>query len=58
MMDFKKLNNITGWAVFAVSLIIYVLTVERTASFGIVGSLLPLLTSLKCHTLQGLHSLC
>ena len=32
MTDFKKLNNLTGWAVFAVSMIAYVLTVERTAS--------------------------
>lgn len=30
---FKRLNNLTGWAVFAVALITYTLTVERTASF-------------------------
>jgi hypothetical protein len=33
MNNFKKFNNITGWAVFAVALVTYVLTMERTASF-------------------------
>lgn len=31
--DFKKWDTITGWAVFAVALIIYTLTVEPTMSF-------------------------
>ncbi|TAE18712.1 MAG: DUF2723 domain-containing protein [Bacteroidetes bacterium] len=30
---FSKLNNIVGWAVFAVATIVYLLTLERTASF-------------------------
>lgn len=30
---FKRLNTLTGWAVFAVALITYTMTVERTASF-------------------------
>lgn len=33
MNNFKRLNNITGWATFAVALITYTLTVEPTASF-------------------------
>ena len=32
-MSFKKLNNIGGWLVFAISLITFTLTVEPTASF-------------------------
>ncbi len=33
MNNFKKINNITGWVVFAIALITYVLTMEETASF-------------------------
>ncbi len=33
MSKFNRINNITGWLVFAVALVTYVLTVERTASF-------------------------
>lgn len=33
MNNFKRLNNIVGWAIFAISLISYTLTVEPTASF-------------------------
>jgi Protein O-mannosyl-transferase TMEM260-like len=36
-MDFRKLNNITGWLVFLVALITYVITIEDTASFWDVG---------------------
>ncbi|MGR3809309.1 protein O-mannosyl-transferase family [Jiulongibacter sp. NS-SX5] len=32
-MDFKKLNNIGGWAAFLIAFITYSLTVEPTASF-------------------------
>ncbi|MCA0362929.1 MAG: DUF2723 domain-containing protein [Bacteroidetes bacterium] len=32
-MNFKNLNNIGGWLVFAISLVTYTLTVEPTASF-------------------------
>jgi len=32
-MDYRKLNNITGWLLFAISTIVYILTVERTASY-------------------------
>jgi len=33
MMDFRKINNISGWAVFAFSTLVYILTVEQTASY-------------------------
>ncbi|HCC71064.1 MAG TPA: hypothetical protein DEQ09_07940, partial [Bacteroidales bacterium] len=32
-LRFKKINNITGWFVFLVSLIVYTLTLEPTVSF-------------------------
>jgi len=46
-MEFKKLNNITGWVVFAVSLIVYVLTVERTASFWDCGEFIAIAYKLE-----------
>jgi hypothetical protein len=33
MTRFNRTNNLTGWIVFAIALITYMLTVERTASF-------------------------
>lgn len=33
MEKYQKLNNIIGWGVFAISLIVYTLTLEPTASF-------------------------
>ncbi|MFT4857393.1 MAG: hypothetical protein ACI9ZX_002672 [Algoriphagus sp.] len=33
MLNFKQINNITGWVVFAVATLVFVLTVEQTASF-------------------------
>ncbi len=32
-MNFSKLNNISGWAVFAIATLTYVLTLEETASY-------------------------
>ena len=32
-MRFDRLNNVTGWAVWAVATLVYFLTVEPTASF-------------------------
>jgi hypothetical protein len=32
-MDFRKLNLITGWSVFAIATLVYVLTIEPTTSF-------------------------
>ena len=33
MYNYKRLNDITGWALFLIALTVYVLTVEETASF-------------------------
>ena len=33
MLTYHKINNITGWTVFAVATLVYTLTVEPTASF-------------------------
>ncbi|MFL5728379.1 MAG: DUF2723 domain-containing protein [Cytophagaceae bacterium] len=33
MLNYNKLNNITGWLVFAIATAVYVLTLEPTASF-------------------------
>lgn len=33
MNNFKRVNNLTGWVMFAIALVTYALTVERTASF-------------------------
>lgn len=33
MIKYKLINNITGWSVFAVAAIVYLLTIEPTASF-------------------------
>ncbi|MEO1051791.1 MAG: DUF2723 domain-containing protein [Bacteroidota bacterium] len=32
-MDFKKINNLTGWFVFLIATVVYLLTLEMTASF-------------------------
>ncbi len=32
-MDFKKVNNITGWVVFAIASLVYLVTIEPTTSF-------------------------
>ena len=36
-MNYQKINNISGWLVFAVATIVYVLSVEMTASFWDAG---------------------
>lgn len=33
MLEYKKVNNLTGWLVFVVATLVYALTVEETASF-------------------------
>lgn len=47
MTDFKKINNLTGWGVFLVSLITYVLTVEETASFWDCGEFIAIAYKLE-----------
>src|ERR1035438_962869 len=32
-MNFKRVNNITGWAIFVIASIVYLLTMEATGSF-------------------------
>ena len=32
-MQFKKINNLTGWAVFLVAATVYILTAEAGGSF-------------------------
>jgi hypothetical protein len=33
LMNFKKVNSITGWVVFVIASVVYLLTIEPTASF-------------------------
>ena len=33
MKNFNRINNLTGWIVFAIATIVYVMTIEETASF-------------------------
>ncbi len=47
MTDFKRINNLTGWGVFLVSLITYVLTVEETASFWDCGEFIAIAYKLE-----------
>lgn len=47
MKDFKKYNNITGWTVFAISLIVYTLTVEPSASLWDCGEFIAAANKLE-----------
>ncbi len=47
MTDFKKINNLTGWGVFLVSLIVYILTIEETASFWDSGEFIAIAYKLE-----------
>ncbi len=33
MISYRKINNLTGWAIFAIATIVYMLTIEPTASW-------------------------
>ncbi|MGK7392213.1 MAG: glycosyltransferase family 117 protein [Candidatus Cyclobacteriaceae bacterium M2_1C_046] len=37
MMNFQKINNIAGWSIFGLATVVYLITVEETASFWDVG---------------------
>lgn len=47
MGDFKKMNDLTGWGVFLISLITYVLTIEETASFWDCGEFIAIAFKLE-----------
>ena len=47
MTDFKKINTITGWIVFLISLVVYVITVEQVASFWDSGEFIAIAYNLK-----------
>src|SRR5687767_11541077 len=36
-MNFRKVNNITGWVVFVIASLVYILTAEASASFWDTG---------------------
>ena len=33
MIDYRKINNVTGWAMFVIALLVYWITMEETASY-------------------------
>ena len=49
-MSNKRIVNITGWAVFAISFIVYLLSVQRTGSLWDCGEFI-----LGAHKLQVVH---
>jgi hypothetical protein len=50
MNNYKLINNITGWLVFAVALVTYTMTIEPTASFWDCGEFIS-----GCFKLQVVH---
>jgi hypothetical protein len=39
-MNYRKINNLTGWFTFAIAYIVFLLTMERTVSFWDCGEFL------------------
>ncbi|MEM7548219.1 MAG: DUF2723 domain-containing protein [Bacteroidota bacterium] len=46
-MDYRKLNNITGWVIFSISTLVYILTLEPTASYWDCGEFIAVAYKLE-----------
>lgn len=47
MTDFKKINNLAGWSTFLISMVVYMLTIEETASFWDCGEFIAIAYKLE-----------
>ncbi len=47
MSDFKKLNNLAGWGTFFISMVVYIMTIEQTASFWDCGEFIAIAYKLE-----------
>ena len=47
MSDFKKLNNLAGWGTFLISMVVYIMTLEETASFWDCGEFIAIAYKLE-----------